>query len=132
MKKSYLIFIVAALVLITSGLWISHSDFSGQFTDNIHYLIILLLVGFGVYVGIRRLKSEKRGQPAEDELSKKIMQKASSLSYFISIYLWLGIMYFSDKVTIPMHELFGLGIIGMAIIFAICWGVYSIIGIKNE
>lgn len=132
MKSSYLVFAIAALVLITVGFWLSNSPEIGESFDIFQLLTIFLLVGFGVLIGIRRFRSEKRGQPPEDELSKKIMQKASSISYFISIYLWLGIMYISDKGYIETEELFGVGIIGMGLILFICWGVISLVGLRNE
>ena len=33
----------------------------------------ILVVGFAIFLGIRRFKSEKRGEPSEDELSKSIL-----------------------------------------------------------
>jgi peptidoglycan/LPS O-acetylase OafA/YrhL len=132
MKRSYLVFAIAVLVLISVGFWLSNGPAITESFNIFQLLTIFVLVGFGVFIGIRRYKSEKRGQPAEDELSKKIMQKASSISYFISIYLWLGIMYISDKKYIETEELFGVGIIGMGLILFISWGVISFIGLKNE
>jgi peptidoglycan/LPS O-acetylase OafA/YrhL len=93
---------------------------------------MFLVVAFAVFVGIKRLTSAKRGEPAEDELSKKVMRRTSSLSYYISLYLWLAIMYFSDKLHYETHTIIGAGILGMAVIFAICWLVSNFTGIKNE
>jgi hypothetical protein len=42
------------------------------------------------------MSSAKRGQPAVDEFSKRILQKAAALSYYISICLWLLIIYLTD------------------------------------
>ena len=132
MKKSYLVFLVSFLVLISVGVWIYSSGYKLPLSNPLELLVILLIVGFGILIGVRRLKSEKRGQPAEDELSKKIMQKAASFSYFISIYLLLFLMYISDKINQPTHTVLGMGILGMAVIFAVCWVVISMTGIKNE
>lgn len=132
MKKSYLAFLVTALVLISVVIWLGNSELSIDYMELSQLIVILLLIGFGVFFGVKRLKSEKKGEPVEDELSKKIMRKAAAISYFISIYLWLGIMYISDKKWFETEELFGLGIIGMALVLAVTWVLVYFIGLKNE
>jgi peptidoglycan/LPS O-acetylase OafA/YrhL len=100
--------------------------------DLVTFGIIIIVVAFAVFVGFKRLSSTRRGEPAEDELSKKVMQKTSSLSYYISLYLWLAIMYFSDRFKYETHTVIGAGILGMAITFAICWIVINFRGVRNE
>jgi hypothetical protein len=131
MKRSYLVLIVSALALLTAILWIFSTKKPVSFAGIAQYVIILVLVGFGVYIGISLLKSEKRGEPVQDELSKKIQQKASSLSFYISLYMWLGFMYFSDKIKLENHTFIGVGILGMAIIFCICWIFLKVRGMKD-
>ncbi|HPO63313.1 MAG TPA: DUF2178 domain-containing protein [Candidatus Kapabacteria bacterium] len=132
MKRSYLIFGVVVLVLITVGFWFFSAGSSMEISENLQFPIIIIIVGFAVFIGIKRFKSEKRGEPAEDELSKKIMQKAAAVSYFISIYLWLVLMYIAGKGGNDNEVLFGWGILGMAVIFFISWVVIYFVGIKNE
>ena len=131
MKKSYLALIVSALVLVSTLIWFLNSKKLMNGMEIIQYGIILILVGFGVYTGLSRLKSEKRGEPTEDELSKRILQKASSTSYYISLYMWLVFIYFSDKTKLENHTLIGAGILGMAVIFCVCWIAYKIWGMKD-
>jgi len=131
MKKSILAIIVSILVLATTILWITKSV-PWNFGESIQFIIILVLVLFGLYVAFRRIGSEKRGQPAEDEFSKKVMQKAAALSYFVSLYLWLGIMYLADKLKTETDVMFGWGILGMAVIFGASWLFYNFRGIKDE
>jgi len=132
MKKSVIVFIVAVLVLITTFLWI----FSGSGTikpmEYVNLGVIVLVVVFALFFGYKRLSSSRKGEPPEDEMSKKVMQKTSSLSYYISLYLWLAIMYFSDKLNYETHSIIGAGILGMAVTFAICWLVINFRGIRNE
>ncbi len=132
MKKSVIIFMIAALVLLATVLWIL--SLSGVLKTNYlgSILIVFLLVVFALFIGFKRLGSARRGEPAEDELSKKVMQKSASLSYYISIYMWLIIGYFSERLDYETHTVIGAGIIGMAIIFAICWLIFNFRGIKNE
>jgi hypothetical protein len=132
MKKTTIIFIVAALVLISLILWAVNVDFSGSNSEIVMIAISAILVGFAIFVGVRRAKSSLRKEPIEDELSKMVMLKTSSLSYYISIYLWLFVMYFSDRTKMETHTLIGAGILGMAIIFILCWIGIRIKGIKNE
>jgi uncharacterized membrane protein len=94
--------------------------------------VIFILVAFALFLGYRRTKSYRKDEPQEDELSKKIITKASSLSFYISIYLWLVIMYLSDKSKLAVHTLIGSGIVAMAIVFAICWLVIRLRGLRNE
>ena len=94
--------------------------------------MIILVVGFAVFIGYKRVTSAKRGEPAEDELSKKVMLRTSSLSFYISLYLWLVIMYFSDKLKLETHTIIGVGILGMAVTFAICWIYFNFRGVRNE
>jgi peptidoglycan/LPS O-acetylase OafA/YrhL len=131
MKRAILVFVLAALVLLTVGLWISSST-ELKPMDLVTFGIIIIVVAFAVFVGFKRLSSTRRGEPAEDELSKKVMQKTSSLSYYISLYLWLAIMYFSDRFKYETHTVIGAGILGMAITFAICWIVINFRGVRNE
>lgn len=100
--------------------------------DIASFGVIFLVLVFAVVLGFKRLGSAKRGEPAEDELSKKVMQKTAALSYYISIYLWLFIMYIQDKVNLETHSIIGIGILGMAVIFTVSWLVIHFIGIKNE
>jgi hypothetical protein len=132
MKRTIAILVIATLVLVALGLWAA----KGHLFDNAREIgmigVSLVLVGFAVYLGVSRLRSHARGERPEDELSRKIMTKASSLAYFISIYLWLFVMYISDKTTLPLHTLVGLGILGMAVVFLLCWIGVKAFGLKHE
>ena len=132
MKKAVLVFILSALVLITTGIWFFSSDTSFRPMDLMQFGIIILVVGFAVFIGLRRFSSVRRGEPAEDELSKKVLTKTAAMSYYISLYVWLAMIYFSDKVELDVDTLIGIGILAMAVIFGICWVVFNFRGIKNE
>lgn len=120
-----LIMIIGVLVLLTTETVNINDILQSSF-------VVILVVGFGMLVLFRHFKSIKKGEPTEDELSKLILQKASSLSFYISLYLWLMISYFSDKVNIDVEELIGYGIIGMAIVFVSTWSFLKIKGLNND
>lgn len=132
MKKTTLIFIVAALVVVATAIWIITSRTAFKPADLGMYAVLILVVGFALFIGVKRLYSTRKGEPAEDELSKKVFQKAAAMSYYISLYLWLAVIYVSDKMNYETHVFLSAGIIGMAVIYALCWLVYNFRGVSNE
>jgi peptidoglycan/LPS O-acetylase OafA/YrhL len=132
MKKAVIVFVIGALLLVTTGLWFINSSEKIDLIDLAGFGTIILIVLFAIFVGFKRLKNVRRGEPPEDELSKKVMKRTASLSYYISLYLWLAIMYFSDKTELETHTIIGAGILGMAAIFGICWVVFNFRGIRDE
>ena len=131
MKKAIVGFVISALVLAGLVLWALKGRVSGDVQEIVNVGIVLVLVGFAVYLGVSRVRSLRRGEPGEDELSRKVMTKASSLAYYISIYLWLFVMVISDKTSLAAHSLVGAGILGMALIFLFCWLGVKAFGMKN-
>ena len=132
MKKSVIVLIIAALVLITTFVWIFSGSGPVKPMELVNLGVIVIVVLFALFFGYKRISSSRKGEPPEDELSKRVMQKASSLSYYISIYLWLAVMYFSEKLNYETHTLIGAGILGMAIVLAVCWLVFNFRGIRND
>jgi len=132
MKKTIVLFIIAALVLVTVIFWFSSGSVKMGLGELITIGVVVLVVGFAIFFGYQRLTSLTKGEPAEDEMTRKVMLKTSSISYYISIYLWLAIMYFSDRLHLETHTLIGSGILGMAIVFALCWLFFNFRGIRNE
>jgi len=131
MKKSILAVIVSIVVLATTIIWITKSG-PGTIAESAQFIVIFVVVLFGLYVAYRRFSSAKLGQPAEDEFSKKVLQKAAALSYYVSLYLWLVLMYLTDRLKAETDVMFGWGILGMAVIFGASWIYYNFRGIKNE
>jgi len=79
------------------------------------------MVGFALFLGFRRLRSLKENLPAEDEMSKKILQKGAATSYYLSLYFWLALMMFEERISLDRSTLIGVGITGMAILYALSW-----------
>ncbi|HNW57615.1 MAG TPA: hypothetical protein PLP69_00825 [Bacteroidales bacterium] len=132
MKRRFNILIVGTLLLISSGLWVLSVRLS---VDPKEVLVpggALIVIGYGLYLGVLKIKSLKRKEPLDDEFSKKVMIKSSSLSFYISLYMWLFIMYLSDKTNKEASDLIGSGIIGMAIIFMLSWVGTKFYGMKDE
>jgi peptidoglycan/LPS O-acetylase OafA/YrhL len=132
MKKVVIMFVIAAVVIFTAVLWFMSIDTAYKPADLIKLGVVILVVGFALFAAYKRLTSAKRGEPAEDELSRKVMQKTAAFSYYISIYLWLALGFFSDRLKMETHTVIGIGIMAMAVSFAICWVIINFTGVKNE
>ncbi len=130
MKK--IIASILILVIVLAGLWLFKvSDYS-ESMDNFQVVVILLLVIFGLFAAIRRIISYNRKEPAEDEYSRLIMQRSASLSYFVSLYLWLFLSYFNESIADDTEQLIGYGIICMALVFTVTYLYFRIKGVRNE
>ena len=130
-KTSFVILLIG-VVIISLGAWVYYSkNDSMEIADLMQYAIIVVLVAFALLIGIRRLKSERRGEPAEDELSKKIMQRAASTAFYVSLYWWLILSFVSENWDIETGSVIGRGILGMAIIFVLGWFYVKMKGIKS-
>ncbi len=132
MKKTIAVFVVSALLLGSAALWALKGRVTGNTQEMLMAAGIFILVGFALFVGLSRMRSHLRREPSEDELSKLVMTKATSLAYYVSIYMWLFIMYISDRTAMPTHSLIGAGITGMALVFLFCWLYVKARGMKNE
>jgi len=131
MKKSSYVLLIAVLVVVSAILWIAKTGpLAG--TDVLQVGVIAILVIFALVFGYRRLTSERRGEPTEDELSKKVMMKASAWAYFISLYMWVFMIWLKDRVAMDTEQLLGTGILAMAVIWALCWLVVYFRGIRDE
>ena len=80
MKRSIIVFAVAGLVIFSTLIWVFKMPEVSNWMEFIHIGVIFLVVMFALFVGYKRLTSERRGEPTEDELSKKVLQKTAALS----------------------------------------------------
>ena len=130
MKNVLALVIILALVVFTTYLWLSKDSLGVEEITSLG--VILAVVGFAVFILLRRIKSWKQGEPQEDELSKKVMLRTSSLSYYISLYFWVFLLWLKDRVSFEQEELIGTGILGMAVIFALSWVFFHFRGVPND
>jgi len=132
MKRTILMFVISALVVASLALWALRGHIAGNAGEMVMVGAALVIVGFAVYLAVSRLRSQRRHEPVEDELSKKVMLRASSLAFYVSLYLWLFVMYISDKTSLEAHSLVGAGILGMAVVFLLCWLGVKALGLKHD
>lgn len=69
----------------------------------------------------------KEGYPLQDERSKRVMQKAMSRSFLVSLYLLLAIGWLSDDLIKfrDVSQATSLAVGGMVLLFAIFWAYYN-------
>lgn len=131
-SKSLFVMLIAVIVLITCGVLASCSR---QESMNLHdfsmFGILLLVVAFAIFIGIRRLISKQRGEPSEDEMSKSIMLKAAATSFYVSLYLWVALMFLNGSWDLETETVIGRGVVGMAVIFALSWFYHRLKGQKD-
>ncbi len=132
MKRVILIFVVAAFLIASTTIWFAYYASSFNLLEFFPRIVLFLVGGLAVFIGIRRISVIKRGEPAEDELSRKIQVKTASISYYLSIYLWLFILIFCDRLNLENHTLIGVGMAGMALIYLLSWIVLRMRGLTNE
>lgn len=137
MKRIFLPLFIVTYAVILSGIWIFQT---GSLKDSQNYLfteyfyigIISIFLILGIYVGYRRMKRKKEGFPEEDEMSRKIAQKAAANSFYLSLFLWLALIYIQDRSDADIRIFFGYGMIGMALIFVFSWFFYQYKGLLHE
>jgi peptidoglycan/LPS O-acetylase OafA/YrhL len=132
MKRAVIALVVSLAVLVTTALWFFKVEKTISGTEIVTFGTIIVLVGFGLFFAYRRFTGASRGEPAEDELSKKVMQKTAAWSYYISLYMWVFMIWLKDRITLDTEEVLGAGILSMAVIFFLCWIVIRLRGIRNE
>lgn len=123
---------VAVMLVLLIGLIVLGLTGSFSSIDVMQSVVVLVLAGIGMYVGVRRLNSARKGEPAEDELSRSMLQQSAALSFYISLYLWLVIIYLDGKLSLDSEQLMGMGVVGMAVVFVLCWVVLKVRGLKND
>ena len=135
MKRIFIPVFTLTMVLIIAGIWIFQTvdpPKDSVASEIIFVAAIVILFIVSIFFSIKRLKNRKQGLPEEDELSKKIMNKAGAKSFFVSLFLWLALLYIHNHTTVDTEILFGYGIIGMAFIFITFTIIFNIRGIKDE
>lgn len=127
-----LLIVTIALTLTFGGGLVAYSMVAElQLTDYVIASAIGLIVIISIVLFIRKLKEQKKGLPVEDELSKRIREKAASHSFAGSFYLWTLIMMFTIDSTIRGEVILGIGIAGMGFMYLGLWLYYNNKGVES-
>lgn len=132
MKRGIVALFVSATVLASTAYWFFGTEKSVNAGEILSFGIIIILVGFGIWFAVRRFSSAHKGEPQEDELSKRLVQKTAAWSYYISLYMWVFLIWLKDRVTMDTEEVLGAGILSMAVIFILCFIFHRLRGLRHE
>lgn len=127
MRKAIVISVLAVLVTGTMLFWLFNSEttITGHRSIMLGAQVVILI--FAVLVVLKKWTAKKQNLPAEDEMSKQILQRGAATSYYVSIYMWLAFMFFEERIDLERSTLIGAGIMGMAVIFGLSWLYHSYI-----
>jgi len=125
-KAKAMMMMVLAVIIASS--FIVYAITSGNIGYSLVLLVIatVLLVVFGLFA-IRRYRDAEKGLPLEDERSRKVMEKATSRSFLVSLYTLLFIGWLSEDIVHfrDVSQATSAVILVIAISFFICWVYYN-------
>lgn len=116
--------------LIGFGLYSTMSTLS--FFDIAAAVLVILVTVGGIVIARSKLKDEKLGFPADDELSRTIREKAGAMSFLVSFYVWTFMIIFFSSSTLDVEIIIGTGVLAMAMVFIGFWVYYSRMGVGLE
>ena len=119
---------LSILVVITGALFAITSFRKGEVSGGILGALIALTIVTFAFITYRRGTSDlKNGFPIHDERSRRVVEKASSKAFHISLYLLLAIGFLSDG-TLKFRDAsqaIGAAVGGMALLFLGFWLYYN-------
>ena len=120
--------IISLAVIITGSLFALGSFRNGNIAGAVLGAIIaIIILTFALIVVKRGNKDLRNGFPLKDERSKRVMEKASSLAFYVSLYLLLAVGFLSEDL-IPFRDVSqatGVSVGFMALLFLIFWIYYN-------
>jgi len=94
--KAIIIFILA--VGVAAGLLAYTFSSANQGYSAVLVILAAILLIFFALFALRRYRDAVKGLPLEDERSRRVMEKAASKSFYVTLYVLLGIGMFSDRI----------------------------------
>jgi uncharacterized membrane protein len=119
---------VSLCVLATGILFLLNSLMNGNILGGAAgtFITVIIFV-FAVFVFIRGNRDLKGGFPLHDERSRKVIEKATSKAFFVSLYLLLAIGFLSEDIVHfrDVSQATGISVGIMAVLFAVFWVYYN-------
>ncbi|MFH1641970.1 MAG: DUF2178 domain-containing protein [Nanoarchaeota archaeon] len=128
-KRRLTAIIIISMLVIITGTMFSLGSFKNQNISGgiLGIIIAIIILAYAVFVFRRGNKDLKKGFPLEDERIKRVLEKASSKAFYVSLYLLLAIGFLSDDLIKfrDISEATSTAIGAMAILFAVFWAYYN-------
>jgi uncharacterized membrane protein len=121
------IMMVSLLVMITGILFSVLSFIKANIMGGITgALITIMILIFAISIFKRGNEDLKKGYPLKDERSIKVLEKASSKAFYVSLYLLLAVGFLSEYIPFrDVSQATSMVVGGMALLFAIFWVYYN-------
>jgi uncharacterized membrane protein len=123
--------IVGIFVIITGGFFAYRSFMEKEIVGGVLGIIVALIVLlFAFFVYLRGNRDLKDGYPIQDERSRKVMDRASSKSFFVSLYLLVAVGFISEELIQfrDVSQATGVTVGLMALTFACFWLYFNFKG----
>jgi uncharacterized membrane protein len=128
-KARLIAIVILSFFVIITGILYSVTTFAkGDITGAILGAIIAItILAFALIVYKRGNKDLKDGHPIQDERGKRVLEKASSLAFYVSLYLLLAIGFVSEDIIKfrDVSQATSVAVGGMAMLFLIFWFYYN-------
>lgn len=121
MRKAIFLVVLGVSLIVSFTYWLIFKTDQMSTQEILMIAALFIVVAFALFLAFRRLRDARQQLPQEDEMSKNIMRRGTATAYHLSLFMWLVVMFLSDKTKLECHSLIGAGIMGMAIMFAIGW-----------
>lgn len=106
-------------------------------TESVQKIILASVISIAalIFFIIKLIKKKKdiaKGFPEKDEFTEMVKLHAGGKAFMLSMYFWLLIFWLNSAFS-EREEMLGVGILGSALIYGICYWYYKSTGdFKNE
>jgi len=129
-KTVFLLMLLGA-VSVTVGIWFHAAMQPPTGYDWIAWFSLAFVILGAFFLAYKRLASERRGLSPEDELSRRIHEKAAARAFFWSLFMWtFGCAALVDS-GVAADVVLGIGVIFMGLIYIFSWLYYNRMGIEG-
>jgi hypothetical protein len=132
--KISLMLMLAGTVFFFAGFTTYSKLESLTFFDMGVAVFVVLVTISGIVIARAKLRDEKKGLPADDELSQLIKEKAGARAFAGSFYIWLFVLLFFSNSSLDLEVIIGGGVMAMGVLFMVFW-IYlkkSGVGVENQ
>ncbi|MBN1251965.1 MAG: DUF2178 domain-containing protein [Bacteroidales bacterium] len=133
MRKIFLPIFIITFSLVISGITLfqSKQSIEPSFLEYVFVGILIIFFVLGLYFSLERIQNKKNVFAEEDELFRKISEKASSVSYYFSLLLWVILICVQNNTYLDIKWIFLIGIIGMASMYVFSWLIIKSLGFEE-
>lgn len=115
--KIKIISLTVLTFIFLTGIIVYASKTNITMIDIVMYSVFGLIGIVTIYRSVNQWDKEEKGLTVEDELSIKISQKASAMSFRLSFIFWTMLLIFSMESKLSIETVIGLGLGCMGLIY---------------